>query len=82
MDSKAHKSFTIGYGDVKTINIGFDVPLVFFGGPCAIESKDHAFKMAEEIGSICKRVDIPWVYKSCYDKDCWPPPTSFHVTMV
>ena len=77
MDSKTKKSFTIGYGDVKTINIGFDAPLVFFGGPCAIESRDHAFKMAEEIGSICKRVDIPWVYKSCYDKDCRSSPTSF-----
>jgi 2-dehydro-3-deoxyphosphooctonate aldolase (KDO 8-P synthase) len=34
--------------------------------------------MADEIGSICKRVDIPWVYKSCYDKDCRSSPTSFH----
>jgi 2-dehydro-3-deoxyphosphooctonate aldolase (KDO 8-P synthase) len=67
MDSKAHKSFTIGYGKVKPVTIGNKEPLVFFGGPCAIESKDHAFKMAEEIGSICKRVDIPCLYKSCYD---------------
>ena len=78
MDNKAHKSFTIGYGDVKTINIGFGAPLVFFGGPCAIEGRDHAFNMTEEIGSICKRVDIPWVYKSCYDKDCRSSPKSFH----
>ena len=78
MDIKAHKSFTIGYGDVKTVNIGYKFPLVFFGGPCAIESREHAFKMAGEIGSICKRVDIPWVFKSCYDKDCRSSPTSFH----
>ena len=70
MDSKTNKSFTIGYGSVKHVTIGNKEPLVFFGGPCAIESKDHAFKMAEEISIICERVDIPWVYKSCYDKDC------------
>ena len=63
MDSKAHKSFTIGYGDVKTINIGFGAPLVFFGGPCAIESRDHAFKMAESIGSICDGLK-PLAFKS------------------
>ena len=34
--------------------------------------------MADEIGSICKRVDIPWVYKSCYDKDCRSSINSFH----
>ena len=33
--------------------------------------------MAEEIGSICKHVDIPWVYKSCYDKDCRSSNKSF-----
>ncbi|MBH09544.1 MAG: 3-deoxy-8-phosphooctulonate synthase [Candidatus Marinimicrobia bacterium] len=68
----------IGYGNVNQVKIGYKLPLVFFGGPCAIESREHAFKMAYEIGSICKRVDIPWVFKSCYDKDCRSSPTSFH----
>ena len=55
----------MGGGDVATVNIGGDGPLVFLGGPCAIESRDHALEMADRIGAICKALDIPWIYKSC-----------------
>jgi len=72
------KIVNVGYGTVKPIQIGDRLPLVYVGGPCAIESKDHAFKMAELIGDICRRVGIEYIYKSCYDKDCRSSPTSFH----
>lgn len=68
----------IGYGDVKRVSIGHGLPLVYIGGPCAIESRDHAFKMADAIAVICERLDIPWIYKSCYDKDCRSSADSFH----
>ncbi len=72
------KKIEIGYGDVNKVYIGENLPLAFLGGPCAIESRDHAFKMADLIGEICHKVGIPWVYKSCYDKDCRSSPESFH----
>lgn len=72
------KVIEIGFGNVNKVKIGSNLPLVFIGGPCAIENKDHAFMMAEKIGEICQRVEIPWVYKSCYDKDCRSSPDSFH----
>ena len=72
------KILEIGYGSVAKVKIGSRLPLVFIGGPCAIESRDHAFKMAGAIGEICRRVGIPWIYKSCYDKDCRSSPDSFH----
>lgn len=72
------KTITVGYGDVAKVQIGHKLPLVFIGGPCAIESRDHAFKMAELIGEITRRLDVPWIYKSCYDKDCRSSPDSFH----
>ena len=72
------KIVEVGYGSVSKVKIGDRQPLAFIGGPCAIESREHAFKMAESIGEICKRVDIPWIYKSCYDKDCRSSPDSFH----
>jgi 2-dehydro-3-deoxyphosphooctonate aldolase (KDO 8-P synthase) len=72
------KVVKVGYGKITPISIGHNLPLVFVGGPCAIESKDHAFKMAEKIGEICQRVGIEWIYKSCYDKDCRSAPDSFH----
>jgi len=75
-----NKIITIGYGKVKKVKVGHQLPLVFFGGPCAIESKDHAFFMADAVGEICEKLNVPWVYKSCYDKDCRSAPDSFHGT--
>jgi 2-dehydro-3-deoxyphosphooctonate aldolase (KDO 8-P synthase) len=72
------KVIEIGYGGIRKIQIGGFKPLVFIGGPCAIESKDHAFMMAEKISEICRRVGISWIYKSCYDKDCRSSLDSFH----
>ena len=68
----------VGYGDVARVKIGKGLPLAYIGGPCAIESRDHAFKMAEMIAEICQRLDIPWIFKACYDKDCRSSPDSFH----
>jgi len=68
----------IGYGTVKKVQIGGLNPLAFVGGPCAIENRDHALFMAESISKVCKKVNIPWIYKSCYDKDCRSSPKSFH----
>lgn len=72
------KIVTVGYGDVKKVQIGGTLPLAFVGGPCAIENRDHALFMAESITEICEKLDIPWIYKSCYDKDCRSSPKSFH----
>lgn len=72
------KILEVGYGSVDKVKIGDCLPLVFIGGPCAIESRGHAFKIAESIQDICNRVDVQWIYKSCYDKDCRSSPDSFH----
>ena len=64
------------------MKVGYKLPLVFIGGPCAIENEDHAFKMANDIGEICLKLNIPWIYKSCYDKDCRSSPDSFHGTGI
>ncbi|MFC2117195.1 3-deoxy-8-phosphooctulonate synthase [Bacteroidota bacterium] len=68
----------IGYGAVQPVRVGKNLPLVFIGGPCAIENRNHAFKMADEIGKICRQVDIKWIYKSCFDKDCRSSSDSYH----
>ena len=72
------KIVKVGYGKVNKVKIGGTLPLVFVGGPCAIETRDHAMFMAELIMEICEKLDIPWIYKSCYDKDCRSSPKSFH----
>ena len=71
------KIFNIGYGNVNKITIGDKKELVFIGGPCAIENRDHALFMAEKIKSITEKLKINFVYKSCYDKDCRSSTDSF-----
>ena len=54
------------------IEVGFNRELVIIAGPCAIESYDHSMKMAELIGKICDKYKTKWIFKACYDKDCFP----------
>jgi len=72
------KVIEVGYGKVKRVKIGGGGKLALIGGPCAIENRDHAFMMAERIGKICDELQVDWIYKSCYDKDCRSSPDSFH----
>ena len=72
------KEFSIGYGKVKKAKVGKYNPLVFIGGPCAIENRDHSLKMASRINKICKRLKISFVFKSCFNKDCRSSPESFN----
>lgn len=43
-------------------------PFVFIGGPCVIEGRDTTLKIAEDLVEITTRLDIPFVFKSSYDK--------------
>jgi len=72
------KIVRVGGGAVRTVEIGQDLPLTFIGGPCAIESMNHALDIAVQIDEICKEVGISWIYKSSYDKDCRSSVASFH----
>ncbi|MCK6417432.1 MAG: 3-deoxy-8-phosphooctulonate synthase [Alphaproteobacteria bacterium] len=57
----------------RTVTIGAcsvanDRPFLLIAGPCAIESRDHAFMMAEKIKKITDTLNIPFIYKSSFDK--------------
>ena len=51
---------------------GFDVgltrPLFLIAGPCVIESEQMALDTAGQLKEICLALDIPFIYKSSYDK--------------
>jgi 2-dehydro-3-deoxyphosphooctonate aldolase (KDO 8-P synthase) len=51
-----------------SIAIGDRCPLTLFGGPCVIESEEFTLKMAREIKKVCDRLNIPFVFKSSFDK--------------
>ena len=70
--------FSVGDRNIRQVKIGLGQDLVFIGGPCAIESEKHAIFIADKINKICKKLKIPWIYKSCFNKDCRSSETSFH----
>ncbi len=52
----------------EKIKIGGKNPLFLIGGPCVLESKDHAFFLSKEINTICQDLNIPFIFKASYDK--------------
>lgn len=53
---------------VGAIEIANDRPFVLVAGPCAMESRDHAFFMAEALTRLCADLGIGFIYKSSFDK--------------
>lgn len=52
----------------KDVVLGNDLPFVLIAGPCQVESRDHALFMADKLINITQKLDIPFIYKSSYDK--------------
>ena len=48
--------------------VGIDKPFFLIAGPCVIESREMAFETAAALKEICAELDIPFIYKSSYDK--------------
>ncbi len=63
----AAKEVQIGRG-AGAVAFGNHLPLAIIAGPCALESRDHAFRMAEALKGIAGRLGIGLVYKSSFDK--------------
>lgn len=53
---------------LKNFKIGNDLPFVLLAGPCQIESRDHAIDMSGAVQEITKKLGIPYIYKSSFDK--------------
>jgi len=50
------------------IEIGPGRPLVFIAGPCVIESREHALRVARIVRAIADEYGIPLVFKASFDK--------------
>ncbi len=53
---------------IKNLNISNNNPFTLIAGPCQMESRDHAFDMCGALVEITKKLDIPFIYKSSFDK--------------
>jgi 2-dehydro-3-deoxyphosphooctonate aldolase (KDO 8-P synthase) len=53
---------------VAGVTIANASPFVLFGGVNVLESRDFAFEVAEQYVSVCKKLNIPLVFKGSFDK--------------
>ncbi|MDY6842701.1 MAG: 3-deoxy-8-phosphooctulonate synthase [Thermodesulfobacteriota bacterium] len=53
---------------IKNVTVGGGNQLVFIGGPCVIEGRDVILSIAEKLKNITSTVNIPFIFKSSYDK--------------
>ncbi len=52
----------------EKVKIGGAQPLFLIGGPCVLESEDHAIFLAKQIKTVCDNLGIPYIFKASYDK--------------
>jgi 2-dehydro-3-deoxyphosphooctonate aldolase (KDO 8-P synthase) len=57
--------------------VGLNQPLFLIAGPCVIESRQMAMDTAGQLKEICAELNIPFIYKSSYDKANRSSGTSF-----
>jgi 2-dehydro-3-deoxyphosphooctonate aldolase (KDO 8-P synthase) len=53
---------------ISSVRIGGGNPLALIGGPCAIEDEAHALMLATQLRRITEAAQVPFIYKSSYDK--------------
>jgi 2-dehydro-3-deoxyphosphooctonate aldolase (KDO 8-P synthase) len=65
--SKSKKVISDGV-KVQDITIGAGHPLVLIAGPCVIENRASCISTAKKIKELAVDLDIPFIFKSSYDK--------------
>ncbi|MDR2157752.1 MAG: 3-deoxy-8-phosphooctulonate synthase [Holosporaceae bacterium] len=50
------------------ISISNDSPLALIAGPCALENREMAFRIADHLVKMTDELDIPFIFKSSFDK--------------
>ncbi len=52
----------------NNIKIGNNNRFALLAGPCAIESEEMTMEVASELKEICSHLEIPFIFKSSFDK--------------
>ncbi len=53
---------------IGSIDVSNQHPFILIGGPCALESREHAFEMANALKEITAERNIPFIFKTSFDK--------------
>lgn len=62
------KHIKIGGGITKEVTMGGDLPFVLIAGPCQLQSRDLAMKIAEYLTKLTEKLEIPYIFKASFDK--------------
>ena len=52
----------------QDVRLGNTLPLVLIAGPCAMETRQHAFDMAGALRELALGLSMPFIYKTSFDK--------------
>jgi 2-dehydro-3-deoxyphosphooctonate aldolase (KDO 8-P synthase) len=66
--SNAPPPVPVGSAPVIPVTFGGGAPLAVIAGPCVLESREHALRHAAAIAALCRRLEVPCVFKSSFDK--------------
>src|SRR5262245_23689639 len=53
---------------VGSVSFAASRPLALIAGPCVIESRDSTLRHAERLRDVARRLSLPYVFKSSFDK--------------
>jgi 2-dehydro-3-deoxyphosphooctonate aldolase (KDO 8-P synthase) len=53
---------------IGNISVANNLPFILIAGPCALESRDVAFRCAESLIKTTDELNIPFIFKSSFDK--------------
>ena len=62
---------------IKHITVGDGQPLALIAGPCVLESRDMAFRIAEAVCRVTADLGMPYIFKGSFDKANRTALTSF-----
>ena len=48
--------------------VGLDKPIFLIAGPCVVESESLQVDVAGQLRDVCAKLDVPFIFKSSYDK--------------
>ena len=52
----------------RNVTFGNDLPLCLIAGPCQLETRDHAFMIADVLAKACEKSGTGFIFKASYDK--------------
>lgn len=61
------RNVCVGHG-ARRVLLGNDRPLSLIAGPCALENRDMAVSVAEELARLSDRLGVGVIFKASYDK--------------